>query len=227
MNCRTFQRNLEDYLENGMDFAGRFGMERHARQCIQCGKEMADAQHLSRLVQGLDRVKAPANFESSVLNEIGARRLRRRLPGFRRFLAFGFDMPSWRKYALAASCLIALGLGFLYWHNRGASNPSQDPAWTANSPVDRIDIETLNKGNGYSAENPAIFPEDSAARTDARFDRLSREGLFVNYHTSESDYGEYTVIGPDNHPMVIPLPNTIKVEIRPPSEEYFIRNVSH
>ena len=218
MNCRTFRINLEDYLQDGLDFTGRFGMERHARQCIHCGKEMADAQNLSRLVQGLERVKAPANFESSVLNEIGARKLRRSFFPSMRFMAFGFDMPAWHKYALAASALVALGLGVLYWQGHN----SADPSWTSNNPVDlNLTVQEDNIDN--AAVNSALPP---AFQTNPRFNRLG-EGLSVNYQASESDYGEYTVIGPDNHPMVIPLPNTIKVEIRPPSEEYFIRNVSH
>ncbi|MBN2242232.1 MAG: hypothetical protein JW793_06040, partial [Acidobacteria bacterium] len=117
MNCRTFQKNLEDYLENSLDFAGRFGMERHARQCIRCGRELADAQNLSRMVRGLDRVKAPQDFETAVLSEIGRRKLRSRFPMLRRFLVFGFGMPSWKHYAWAASAVIVLGLGFLYWQN--------------------------------------------------------------------------------------------------------------
>ena len=225
MNCRAFQKNLEDYLQNGLDFAGRFGMERHARQCIHCGKEMADAQHLSRLVQGLERVKAPANFESSVLNEIGARKLRRTFLPFGRFMVFGFDVSAWRKYALAVSAIVALGLGSFYWYNHHASDPPQAPSWTSNNPAN-LDLDALEYGNENSSANPALFQQGPVLRTDPRFNPLRGE-LSVKYQTSESDYGEYTIIGPDNLPMVIPLPNTIKVEIHPPSEEFFIRNVSH
>lgn len=227
MNCRTFQKNLEDYLENGLDFAGRFGMERHARQCIHCGKELTDAQELCRLVQGLDKVKSPPDFESSVLNEIGRRKIRRRFSGYRRFLAFGFDMPSWRKYAMAASALVVLGLGALLLLNPGTPNLSQNFASMTDEPANNFDtapaeITKYDSIPGLVTSSGNYFDE-----ADGRVDRFSPEGSFVNYHTSESDYGEYTVMGPDNLPMVVPLPNTIKVEIRPPSEAFFIRNVSH
>ncbi|MEJ2246449.1 MAG: hypothetical protein P8Y80_10290 [Acidobacteriota bacterium] len=224
MNCRTFQKNLEDYLQNGLDFAGRFGMERHARQCIHCGKEMTDAQHLSRLVQGIERIKAPANFESSVLNEIGKRKLRRSFLPFGWFMVFGLNMLAWRKYALAASAIVAVGLGSFYWYSHQTSDAPQAPSWTSNIP-DNLDLDALEYSNDNSV-NSAITPEVSVPRVDPRFNPL-REELSVNYQTNESDYGEYTIIGPDNLPMVIPLPNTIKVEIHPPSEEFFIRNVSH
>ena len=70
MDCRKFHGNFEDYLEGGLDFAGRFGMERHAQQCIVCGKKLAAAQRLRAMARELQRVQAPLNFESSVLNEI-------------------------------------------------------------------------------------------------------------------------------------------------------------
>ena len=60
MNCRTFQKNLEDYLADGLDFAGRFGMERHARQCISCGKEMC---------QNCWRGVAPSTSAASYMSE--------------------------------------------------------------------------------------------------------------------------------------------------------------
>ncbi len=59
MNCRTFHRTLEDYLEGGLDFSGRFGMERHARQCLSCGKEMSDAQQLRRMVSEFSALRRP------------------------------------------------------------------------------------------------------------------------------------------------------------------------
>lgn len=198
MNCRTFQKNLEDYLENSLDFAGRFGMERHARQCARCGREMADAQRLSRLVHGLDKVKAPPNFESTVLNEIGARKLHSRFPMLRSFLVFGFDMLSWKQYALAASVVLIIGLGFIYWQNLETHNPSQPYALTDTD----------------SAKNPAT-------------DNIDEEGMYVDYRTSESDYREYRAIGPDELPVIIPLPDRIHMQVTPPPEEYFIRNVSH
>ncbi|MBN2318073.1 MAG: hypothetical protein JXR49_03315 [Acidobacteria bacterium] len=227
MNCRTFQKNLEDYLENSLDFAGRFGMERHARQCARCGREMAEAQHLSRLVRGLDKVKAPPNFESTVLNEIGARKLHSRFPMFRSFLVFGFDMVSWRHYALAASIVLMLGLGFLYWQNLEERNPSQPSTWTKADSINRPDIDGIEEGRVSSMANTLMPGEDTMHGTDSIFDNVSEEGLNVDYRSSESDYREYRAIGPDDLPMIIPLPDRIHMRVTPPAEEYFIRNVSH
>ena len=198
MNCRTFQKNLEDYLENSLDFAGRFGIERHARQCARCGREMADAQRLSGLVRGLDKVKAPPNFESTVLNEIGAHKLHRRFPMLHSYLVFGFDMLSWRQYALAASVVLIFGMGFLYWQGLETRNPTRPAEWT-----------------------------DAELSADSIFDNAPEEGLFVDYHAEESDYRDYRAIGSDNLPMIVPLPDRIHMQVTPPPEEYFIRNVSH
>jgi hypothetical protein len=227
MNCRTFQKNLEDYLENGMDFAGRFGIERHARQCIHCGKELDNAQHLSRMARSLDRVKAPPNFESAVLNAIGERKLRSRFSMFRRFLVFGFDTPSWRTWSLAASGVLAVGLGFFYWQNLETPGQLQSSARTAVEPVNRIDMETPDISPVSSSANPAIPFDDPVLNTDGRFSRVPMARMFVDYQTSESDYRDYRAVGPDNLPVIIPLPDTIHMKVSSPPEEYYLRNVSH
>ena len=108
MDCKTFHKNLEDYLEDGLDFAGRFGMERHAQQCIGCGKDMADAQQIRRMVSELERVKAPDSFEASVISEIGKRKWDARSTGIRRFWIYGPEGPQWRKLALASSSLASM-----------------------------------------------------------------------------------------------------------------------
>ena len=127
------------------------------------------------------------------------------------FLVFGFDMLPWRKYALAASVLVVLGLISLYWYNSGATDPSRNPAWTSNNPVD-LDIGVSERDNGISNANSAIPQEDSTILTDAQFNQFL-EGFFVNYQAVESDYGEYTAIGPDNLPMIVPLPNKIQMQV--------------
>jgi hypothetical protein len=227
MNCRTFQKNLEDYLENSLDFAGRFGMERHARQCVRCGREMADAQHLSRLVRGLDKVKAPPNFEAAVLNEIGERKLRSRFPLFRSFLVFGSEMLSWRQYAFAASVVLVLGLGFLYWRNLDVRNPSQPSGWADAGAAENPAVEEFEGREVPTLGNPVRLQGNSAFGTDRIANSVSGEGMFVEYPANESDYREYRAIGPDNLPMIIGLPDRIHMQVTPPPEEYFIRNVSH
>ena len=116
MDCRKFHRNLEDYLEDGLDFPGRFGMERHAQQCIHCGRVVSDAQRLRQMAHQLERVKAPADFESRLLEEIGKRKALGRFSGLRRFWLYGFDMPSPRRLVLASSCVAVVAMGIFFFY---------------------------------------------------------------------------------------------------------------
>jgi hypothetical protein len=224
MNCQTFHRQLEDYLQNGLDFAGRFAMERHADHCVHCCRRLADARKLGLAARELHRVKAPPGFESSVMNEIAARKLRRRSAAFGWLSGFGSESPLWQRFALTASCLIVLGFGLLYIYGPGEmlSNRagSADTGMRANSP----DTETaaVNRPTtsrtaslGYWANMPEVVVDES------------EDGLSMRFQANESDYGEYTALGPDNVPMIIPLPNTIRMQVGPPSEEFFLTNVSH
>lgn len=226
MDCRTFQNQLEDYLENGLDFAGRFAMERHARHCVHCGRKMRDAQELSRLVHDLDRVKAPLDFESSVLDEIAARKLHRRFSLLGRLSVSGFDMRSWQKLALAVSGCIILGLGFLLWYGPGAMHSSRIGGGASNMPDDPAYVETAER---YAASSPAgsVAPSGNLAHRPEIWVERTRQGLSFQFQTYDTDYREYPAIGTDNLPMLVPLPNTIRMQVNLPSEEYYIKNVSH
>ena len=110
MNCTSFHRSLEDYLEGGLDFAGRFGMERHAQQCYLCGKSIADAQHLSESAREMRKVRAPENFEAVVIARINARHS---TSWYQRILLFGIDLSALRPWVVGATSVMILGLGVL------------------------------------------------------------------------------------------------------------------
>jgi hypothetical protein len=226
MDCRTFQKQLEDYLENGLDFAGRFAMERHAGHCVHCGRKMTDAQELSRMARELDRVKAPLDFESSVLNEIAARKLHRRFSLLERLPVFGLDMRSWQKLALAVSVCTILGLGFLFWYGPGAMHSSRIGNQALNVPADPAYVETDERNAPTSPDDAMVASGNLAHRPEIRIER-TRQGLSFQFQTDDADYREYPAIGTDNLPMFVPLPNTIRMQVNLPSEEYYIKNVSH
>jgi hypothetical protein len=235
MNCRTFHRSLEDYLEDGLDFPGRFGMERHAQQCIGCGKVMADAQRLGRMVRELKRVKAPSNFEASLLEEIGKRKLT--FSRFRRLWIYGFEILSWRKLALASCSFAVLLLGAFYAYNYSsfhtASRPSPSlqtsipqatpPAKTAkNSEI--IVKNSLEKNPENRTVQSKIMEKKAPAPQPIE---IAEQEMIADQE--EADYIEYLMMGPDNRPVTVrmPLPKEIRMQYGQPSEEYFIRNVSH
>jgi hypothetical protein len=242
MNCRTFYRNLEDYLGGGLDFAGRFGMERHAQQCISCGKQMADALQLRRMVSEVKRVKAPADFESSVLKEIGIRKARGRYSGFRKLGIFGLEWPSMGKLAMASLSLVVLGFTIFYLSGRTAPERASVPPIVVSEPAGNA-AEALEAkvSPGAPAESPApkvrapagtvetaenVAPSAVPEREDPA---VSEQKDPAVPDAQEADYLEYMMTGPDNRavPVRMPLPRVIPVRYSQMSEEYFIQNVSH
>jgi hypothetical protein len=245
MNCRTFHRTLEDYLEGGLDFSGRFGMERHARQCLSCGKEISDAQQLHRMVSELKRVRAPSDFETSVLREIGMRKAHGRLSGIRHLWMHGLVWPSFRKLALASSCLAILCFGIFYASHRTVFNQAPASPQIAGAraiiaveakgakSTSGTNLVTLKRNKPAAAEAlksakrirpPALLKQEPVLDAEIR-DAEIRDMK----EAQDMDYVEYTMSGPDNRPVPVrlPLPKTIPVRYGQMSEEYFIQNVSH
>ncbi len=231
MNCRTFHRNLEDYLQDGLDFSDRFGMERHAQQCISCGKELNDAQKLHGMVHELQRVKAPPNFESAILNKIAARKARDRFSVIRSFWIYGFELPSWRKMILASSGLAVLGLGIFYASRHTALiEPASPPPTVVSAPAKEIEkpgrrIDTKDEP-GANTERP-FAKQPAAAQVRKALGTIkpsspSGQEYSLDRGFSDTEYVEYQVIGPGNHPLTIRFPR-----YRQMSEENFIQNVSH
>jgi hypothetical protein len=233
MDCRKFHKDLEDYLEDRLDFPGRFGMERHARQCISCGKDLAGAQRLSRMVREMERVKAPSGFEASVLNEIGERKASGRFSGFRRFWVYNFEFPAVRKLVLASSLVVALSAGafFLsaYFSRRPAPDLHPAPALAVREPVRVIPNPPAEVKAAVvqpvrlAQQNPkrASVKEELTKPPDPEREKIVEEMM-------ETDYVELQMIGPDNRPVSLRLPNKTRVrDGQTPDDEYFIRNVSH
>ena len=186
MNCRKFCRNLEDYLDGGLDFADRFGIERHAEQCFACGKELADARALRRLMASLTRVKAPVDFEARVRREIALRKSQGIFVRARNYLVFGFE---WRRFAFAAAVCACLVFGIV----------SARQIW-------------------MKAPDPTVA-ENSGYAVDEESDEVPKN--------LEMEAMDLLLVSPDNHYTPEKLPRKIYVRYGSPSEEYFIRNVSH
>jgi hypothetical protein len=233
MDCHKFHNNLEDYLEDGLDFSGRFGMERHAQQCLVCGEELAGAQRLRKMVHELNRVKAPANFESSLLSEIGKRKGRGRFRWFRKFWLYGFELQSLRKPALAGSGLAVLAIGFFYLSphlsRRAAPEVPSAPAMVAQEPA-----KIERNENPEPAATPIVTRPDRPLRIQSTNDvaettraSSTEPGQVVEQETTDTDYVELQMIGPDKRPVSFRLPDKSRYRGSQTAQEYFIRNVSH
>jgi hypothetical protein len=227
---------LEDYLQDGLDFPARFGMERHAKQCYACEKDVTAALSLRQMAQDLRRVGAPADFEASLLARIQTEKPRRRFWQLRELWLFGFEGFSWRVASITALVTILL-VGTVTYLNFGT----------------RLDRPTVSQTMGRLT---TLSSERNAAQGVTAFDVPSPEGLGLpkpgasldgasavnikksgqisqdNWATpvaepADSGYIEFLVPFSGGRQLIMQLPRTIRMRYDQPSREYFIRNVSH
>lgn len=230
MDCRTFQKNLEDYLEGGLDFPGRFGMERHAKQCYLCGKEVTSAQMLSELAKQLERVGTPGNFENNVLARIHAQS---ECSWTSRFLATDWlriAWPSWSRLALGGAVAVAGVSLYLVLQTPRLDNAVS--ARPSNAQPARQDLSTSSSPDVPSNASLVVSDPSPTAEVPApEFAPTKMLSGRANHRYStepgDSDYLEYVVPGPAGREFIMRLPKTIRMRPGQPSEEYFIRNVSH
>jgi len=251
MDCRTFHKKLEDYLQEGLDFSARFGMERHAQQCIRCGKAMAEAQELRRMVLEIKRVQAPADFESSLLDKIRMSKSNGSWSALRRFWIYGMDWSSWKMPALAASSLAVLALGIVFaLHLADRKQPAVSPliavrpektesaarpaaARPAANTQEAMVSAPVMPASGVMKTRPSpparpVNEVPAAAAVLAPDPHPKEPELFEDPEAMEMEYVEFMLSGQNNRPMPVRyLPRKIRIQYRPASEQYFIQNVSH
>jgi len=232
MDCRSFNRKLEDYLQGELDFPGRFGMERHAQQCFACGKTVEDAQKLGRMARNLGRVRAPANFEADLLARIRREGLARRHTRFWRPPLFWSDWLPWRT-AVFGAVGVALLLAGVFVTGRWISVEQDGSIRWARKDVERTQPAQLDP-EANSSTVP-LEPSD-VAEVSAQAKPLQRAAAFPAQESglsifaepaSDTNYVDYLVPGPGDRQMIVRLPKTIWMRYGQPSEEYYIRNVSH
>ena len=220
MDCRTFRGRLEDYLEGGLDFPGRFGMERHAQQCFSCGKMVADAQELSRKVHECKRVSAPPGFETAVMKRIQDAAAGRR---FRHpFLSWdwGFARAPWRLLAAGASSIALLGLG-IFFTLRVAPHARPEAEGVVASPP------PARPAPAVQSTNPPRRADLSQQKSLEAMMRNVPDLPIESVESSDSEYVELLIPDAGGRMRVVRLPATIRMRYGQPSEQYFIRNVSH
>jgi hypothetical protein len=251
MNCRAFHKNLEDYLQEGLDFSNRFAIERHAQQCISCGKDLADASELRRMVKELTQVKAPADFESSLLDRIGMVKAHSRFSSIRRFWDYGPEWLSWKKLMVASASLAVLVLGVIVSsHQTVLNRPTAAPVianqvektTVRSKPLPAAKEETTLPAPSHAALHarkssptpieppikPAIEKEiPKMVAMPASFPSRGSES-FTAPRDLAAEYSEFMMSGAEVRPVPVRmLPKKIRIIYRPASEGYFIQNVSH
>ena len=235
MDCAAFHRNLEDYLEGGLDYSGRLGMERHSEECFRCGQELAAAQELHSMAAGLRSFAAPEGFENAVLQRIRAREsCGRSLDVYRDWMC-GIEWGSWRRIAIASSSFAILAFAALYLAYRSASDTAQYPSSVSGDKPSEI----LSEPQNIPLISPPLVSSRSAMMETAT--TIGTPATIIpgplaegvngevdwKLESTDSEFVEYQIPGPDDRPYVVRLPKTIRMRYGQPSEEYFIRNVSH
>lgn len=257
MDCRNFHKSLEDYLDGGLDFAGRFGVERHAEQCLVCGKKLADARKLQQMTASLARVKAPVDFEAQLCREIARRKSHGFFARLRESLTYDFAWPealSWPRLASVATICVVLGFGISLYRYLNQETPllsaSSPVAPIVNVPVvaEQVDqIMTEQPETVVSAETtvPVILPTlptspvvpvvevtnplepVSALQAMVTEDFELSPELSGPKNHPRAEAVNLMLLGPDYRTAPERLPQRIYYRYGPPSEEHFIMNVSH
>lgn len=216
-----------------MDFSGRFGMERHAEQCFVCGKTLADAQKLSRMARSLGRVKAPPEFESILLARIQREGLRPRRALFRLHPVFWGDWWHWRPISFAAAALAILVAGAVLSTHRFEMQRDGSVRWARKDAGSRLRQPNSDVASGTIPLEPTDPPDVGDGRLQVSapaVNSFTPEGSGISIGTgsdTRDGYVEYLVPGADGRQIVMRLPKTIWMRYGQPSEEYYIRNVSH
>src|ERR1700759_3505384 len=116
--CKTYQSEIEDSARGMSDRA-----RTHAESCGACGESLRASDSLSRLVRGLEKVEAPADFEFRLRARIASRKGGRgRFQTARRGALYGYSTVT------AAVCflLISASLYLWQWHGRAPSDERKD-----------------------------------------------------------------------------------------------------
>ncbi len=233
MDCRTFQKKLEDYREGRLDFPNRFSMERHAQQCFLCDKDLGDAESLGRASQALRRVGAPPDFETAFrarLSRESGRNLR-----VARLRMFNLEWHSPSMLTAGFLSLVVLVFGTLVSIHRFLPVASSSPPSSVTVRPDSVPPIPIQPSPN-SSPNPTGISADAGLRVSTEVShqqrltgKYSEEPVWAPIQTDqpESEFKEYVVPGPGNRQFIMRLPKTIRMQYGQPSEEYFIRNVSH
>jgi hypothetical protein len=237
MDCRTFHRKLEDYLEGGLDFPARFGMERHAKHCYACGKDVAAALSLSQMARELSRVGAPPNFEAALLGRMREENASRRFWKLHDLWLFGLDRFSWRTAGVVALVVAFIAGATLTLHYGGWFNLAKPPqAAMSRSATPLPEVEPgKNANNAYlSLGSRSGLPDASntlgiaSAFNIRSFGPGGRRNWATPFaEPGNSDFVDILVPVSDGRQLFLRLPKTIGMRYDQAPQDYYFRKISY
>jgi len=235
MDCRTFHKRLEDYLDGGMDFPGRFAMERHARQCFGCERDIAEALRLKQMVRDIGRVAAPADFETALLVRIRTDTSRRRFWKLQSLWWYGFENLSWRKVGVGAAAIVLVAGIISLVHFGNGFNPPISMQSPGGGPPQAAAGKSGNvpgAGSAFPAREGLPSRGDKLAgfspvAVDGAGFRVQDQWATPYLEPDDLDFFEFLVPVSGDRQLILQLPRTIRMRYAQPSRDYYIRNVSH
>jgi hypothetical protein len=236
MDCRTFHRKLEDYLEGGLDFPGRFGMERHAKQCYACGKDVAEALSLRQMARELRRIGAPPNFEASLLVRIREEKASRRLWNLHDLWLYGLDRFSWRTAGAVALVAALIAVATLTLHYGGWFDRAQPPQAAMSRAATPVPKEEPGKKANHidpSLGSRSGLPDAGNALTIAptfnvrSFGPVGRDNWATPFaEPGDSDFVDI-LVPVSGRQLFLRLPKTIGMRYDQAPQDYYFRRISY
>lgn len=153
MNCRRFKIEIEE-----LDFGIQPGSETHAhlRQCDRCRRFYDERLALRGMVNNLEVVSAPADFDFRLRARIALARNAGESGYGKRWFAqqrFTFDAPLSIALAACFALTIAAALRFTEIRN---TNFNDAPAPVAKTPIVDLKVPATNETANHPANNPAL-----------------------------------------------------------------------
>lgn len=224
MDCRTFYRTLEDYLEGGLDFSARFAMEQHARQCYSCERKLASALNLKQMAKSLVRVGAPEGFEHKLLARIRNEKSNGFFAKLRDWWIYGLDGLTWRATAVAALVTLVVAGSITYVHF-GARTGQPPQVQAEKSQESQRNVKSVDS---VEAARIALSRMGITDLDLIKFDGLGHDKWATPYRDpADADFVEVPVPVSGDLQLILKLPKTIRMRYTQPSREYFIRTASH
>jgi hypothetical protein len=212
-----------------MDFPGRFAIERHAKQCYACDKEVSSALHLRQMAGDLKRVKAPMDFEVALLARIQKEKSRRRLWKFQDLWRYGLEGFSWKIAAITtAVTILCIGAAAYIHYGPGFGRSNVPLADLVTSPLEPPDGGPVVNAAAGNQGNPDLPLSRMPDLNFANFSRFAQNSLATPYaDPGDFDYFELPVPVAGDQQLILQVPKTIRLRYQQLPREYFIRHVSH
>lgn len=218
---------MEDYLEGKLDFPGRFAVERHAKQCYACDKDLSAALRLRQMAGDLKRVAAPADFEVALLARIREEKSHRGFRLFQDVWRRSFEGFSWRVAAVTAAVAVmaASAATYLYFVPVMVQNEVRQ-AVLGEAP--EITAAGATGANATAANSDNTPFNQTSGLAVANFSRFAQDNLATPYaDPRDFDFFELLVPVAGDRQLILQVPKTIRMRYHQLPREYFIRNVSH